>query len=257
MANFSPTESTALLAEPQTSTAVQVSGIPSEATLPHLAVANSSSSSAVGEPTLPASTTRETTPLASAAGDAPSVLDAQKQEDPPTWTVFPHTIPTPTLLASEPDVESGGNHDVTSEAAIPQGSDAYGKLKPWVIGCMVFLGFACGGLAGAFFPCLFCCIWYCPDRVMEKVHVFGQQDLEAMYPSHQWNANSPQSMRFEQTACTVCLENFSDGAILRALGCGHEFHVVCLDPWVIQNAADKKVSLCPVCNGPIKVEAAT
>ncbi|KAF9366066.1 hypothetical protein BGX34_006452 [Mortierella sp. NVP85] len=42
--------------------------------------------------------------------------------------------------------------------------------------------------------------------------------------------------------CAVCLDEFSDGEELRTLPCHHEFHVECIDPWLI-----RKSSTCPLC----------
>ncbi|XP_040382363.1 RING-H2 finger protein ATL70-like [Oryza brachyantha] len=45
-----------------------------------------------------------------------------------------------------------------------------------------------------------------------------------------------------QTCCPVCLENYGDADVLRALpDCGHLFHRGCVDPWLRQRPT------CPVC----------
>eukprot|EP00271_Cylindrocystis_brebissonii_P010745 TRINITY_DN27083_c0_g1_i1.p1 TRINITY_DN27083_c0_g1~~TRINITY_DN27083_c0_g1_i1.p1 ORF type:complete len:364 (-),score=33.26 TRINITY_DN27083_c0_g1_i1:55-1146(-) len=41
--------------------------------------------------------------------------------------------------------------------------------------------------------------------------------------------------------CSVCLEEFVDGELVRVLPCCHQFHVACIDRWLAQKAT------CPVC----------
>jgi hypothetical protein len=44
------------------------------------------------------------------------------------------------------------------------------------------------------------------------------------------------------TCCSVCLDNYGDGDVLRMLPeCGHLFHRECVDPWL------RKHPTCPVC----------
>ncbi|XBH95255.1 hypothetical protein VPH35_085848 [Triticum aestivum] len=44
------------------------------------------------------------------------------------------------------------------------------------------------------------------------------------------------------TCCSVCLDNYGDGDVLRMLpDCGHLFHRECVDPWL------RKHPTCPVC----------
>ncbi|CAL8306863.1 unnamed protein product, partial [Gadus morhua 'NCC'] len=41
--------------------------------------------------------------------------------------------------------------------------------------------------------------------------------------------------------CAICLEDFQDGQDLRIISCAHEFHKVCVDPWLLQHRT------CPLC----------
>lgn len=34
------------------------------------------------------------------------------------------------------------------------------------------------------------------------------------------------------TSCSICTEDFFEGAELRLLPCGHVFHLACIDPWL-------------------------
>ncbi|KAL8171567.1 hypothetical protein V2J09_023371 [Rumex salicifolius] len=45
----------------------------------------------------------------------------------------------------------------------------------------------------------------------------------------------------DDLTCTVCLEQVSDGEIIRSLPCLHQFHAICIDPWLRQQGT------CPVC----------
>lgn len=46
--------------------------------------------------------------------------------------------------------------------------------------------------------------------------------------------------------CAICLDDFVDGALLRKLPCKHEFHLGCIDPWLLTR---KKV--CPICKADV------
>ncbi|KAH7421933.1 hypothetical protein KP509_13G082000 [Ceratopteris richardii] len=47
--------------------------------------------------------------------------------------------------------------------------------------------------------------------------------------------------RDEELTCSVCLEQVSDGELVRSLPCLHQFHSNCIDQWLRQQAT------CPVC----------
>lgn len=45
----------------------------------------------------------------------------------------------------------------------------------------------------------------------------------------------------DKTKCTICLEHYQVGDMIRTLPCFHSFHVDCIDPWLRQKAT------CPIC----------
>ncbi|KAK9667614.1 hypothetical protein K7432_017599 [Basidiobolus ranarum] len=45
----------------------------------------------------------------------------------------------------------------------------------------------------------------------------------------------------EDAMCSVCLEEYNDGELVRKLRCNHHFHQHCLDEWLLIN------KYCPLC----------
>lgn len=42
--------------------------------------------------------------------------------------------------------------------------------------------------------------------------------------------------------CAICLDDFEVGITVRQLPCNHQFHIDCVDPWLM-----KHNRFCPVC----------
>ncbi|KAJ3120467.1 hypothetical protein HK098_004581 [Nowakowskiella sp. JEL0407] len=52
------------------------------------------------------------------------------------------------------------------------------------------------------------------------------------------------------TACSICIEEFVKGVELRQLpGCGHKFHVDCIDSWLLKQSV-----CCPLCRRDVRKE---
>ena len=61
-------------------------------------------------------------------------------------------------------------------------------------------------------------------------------------------AQLPATTITEQNAagCSVCLQEFEAGQTARSLpGCGHTFHLPCIDGWLCRHAS------CPLCRGAV------
>jgi hypothetical protein len=49
-------------------------------------------------------------------------------------------------------------------------------------------------------------------------------------------------------SCTICYENYEFGDYVKQLNCNHEYHVECIDPWLVN---EKR---CPMCNAEIDTQ---
>jgi len=58
------------------------------------------------------------------------------------------------------------------------------------------------------------------------------------------------AVRSEDASCAICLGEYSEGAVLRRLPCGHHFHRCCADEWLGRNMQ------CPLCRCPISQASA-
>ena len=50
--------------------------------------------------------------------------------------------------------------------------------------------------------------------------------------------------RTKESSCLICMEDFSNGELVKILPCGHEYKAKCIDEWL------KKEKRCPICSQP-------
>lgn len=54
-------------------------------------------------------------------------------------------------------------------------------------------------------------------------------------------------------SCIICFENYENGDVLRVLrGCGHTFHLECIDRWAYIAAEKRTGAQCPFCKTPFE-----
>ena len=76
--------------------------------------------------------------------------------------------------------------------------------------------------------------------VQDKMYtVVEKQELVAMLLS---GSNSTAE------SCSICIEDYEAGDILRVLRCGHRFHLECIDRWFLSSTDYSRPSACPICN---------
>jgi len=63
------------------------------------------------------------------------------------------------------------------------------------------------------------------------------------------NIQETSSLESETPTCVICLEKFRNGDMLRSLPCGHQFHVGCIDHWLLGTFSEDEcfTSGCPTC----------
>lgn len=91
------------------------------------------------------------------------------------------------------------------------------------------------------------------DALMQFHEEANHPTAESMTPAEIHRACPPRTLnnpRDELLApmpkeCAICLEKYQRRERVRRLPCGHEFHVGCIDPWLVLRA------VCPICKHPI------
>lgn len=54
------------------------------------------------------------------------------------------------------------------------------------------------------------------------------------------------------STCSVCCEDYEPGDVLRALRCGHRFHLECIDRWLLSSTDYSRPPACPMCNAELE-----
>ena len=115
----------------------------------------------------------------------------------------------------------------------------------------------------------FCCLVYYICCRSEQNRRFDQQalaenarrqlndlqlDIEAQQPLGQAETMLLPKRRYRKTtgsrpadeSCAICVDDFKKGDTLRVLPCSHQFHVECIDEWLINHS-----DLCPLCKNQV------
>ena len=53
---------------------------------------------------------------------------------------------------------------------------------------------------------------------------------------------------YHSTSCSICIEDYEPGELIRVLPCGHAFHSECILPWLADSSPT-----CPLCKALFEV----
>lgn len=62
-----------------------------------------------------------------------------------------------------------------------------------------------------------------------------------------------QGLNSTAECCSICIEEYAAGAVLRVLRCGHRFHLECIDKWFLSSTDYTRPTACPLCNTGLDV----
>jgi len=51
--------------------------------------------------------------------------------------------------------------------------------------------------------------------------------------------------------CSICMDAYESGAVLRRLSCGHKYHLECVDRWALSSLDYTRDPACPSCNASL------
>ena len=81
--------------------------------------------------------------------------------------------------------------------------------------------------------------------VKPKPKIFFIKDMK------QYNVQNAIEMK---DICSVCIEAYEEGDKVVTLPCGHEFHKICIHPWLRNKIYNDIVPSCPMCKEELIVE---
>lgn len=85
-------------------------------------------------------------------------------------------------------------------------------------------------------------------RTDERRDALTQTEVEAMFPPFEYTKRETVALGATgDVCCCVCLCGFEEGERLRRLACGHSYHAMCLDQWLVTNAT------CPRCRKAARI----
>ncbi|EGD82137.1 hypothetical protein PTSG_02811 [Salpingoeca rosetta] len=97
-----------------------------------------------------------------------------------------------------------------------------------------------------------CCMHRHAQQRQEEMSQRVQTALDHL-PTRQYDAAQDKTEEGDSShdQCVVCLQNYSDGEMVRELDCHHLFHQACVDPWLMQH------NTCPLCKRAVVEEDAS
>ena len=87
------------------------------------------------------------------------------------------------------------------------------------------------------------------DKEEEYPLKFGDEkraNILNLLGSHKYHSSDSNDI---YSSCAICLDDFNENCLYRKLPCKHNFHVFCIDPWIIE-----KSELCPLCKKTVLVD---
>ena len=56
------------------------------------------------------------------------------------------------------------------------------------------------------------------------------------------------------TICSICIDKFNINDEICKLGCEHEYHLKCIEPWIVVNISNNVELTCPNCREGLELE---
>ncbi|KAI4330399.1 hypothetical protein MLD38_028689 [Melastoma candidum] len=90
--------------------------------------------------------------------------------------------------------------------------------------------------------------WLCWRRRVSSMKVVDVKYMEGL-PSFSFDS-SQRADKYDRDVCTICLDDYKDGEIIKVLPCRHEFHSSCVESWL-----NKGGLFCPVCKHDMRAKS--